>query len=255
MMIETTERTTRSRTRDVVLLHGQPGVGADFDAVVAALPATVRSHVPDRPGYGASPHPYGSLDVNAAWLVEHLDAAGIDEVVLAGHSYGGGVALAAAALAPRRVRGLVLLAGIGPGCLTRVDRLLAAPIAGPALSLAAWSALPRVARLAGRPGTRRGWPERMSRIGPGAWRAVLAEQRELFRLEKRWDALLAQVEAPTLILADPADAVVPVCTAYALRDRLPRARLELVSNGGHQLPQRIAPLVAAKIGSFVDSVD
>ena len=35
-----------------------------------------------------------------------------------GHSYGGGVALTVAQQAPERVEALVLLASVGPGCLT-----------------------------------------------------------------------------------------------------------------------------------------
>ena len=50
--------------------------------------------------------------------------------MLVGHSYGGGVALAAASLAPGRVEAVVLLASVGPGCLTVWDRLLAAPGTG-----------------------------------------------------------------------------------------------------------------------------
>jgi hypothetical protein len=51
---------------------------------------------------------------------------GITRAVLAGHSYGG-VALSAAALAPRRVAAVVLLAGAGRGCVNGWDKLLAAP--------------------------------------------------------------------------------------------------------------------------------
>jgi pimeloyl-ACP methyl ester carboxylesterase len=39
-------------------------------------------------------------------VLHELDLAGLDDAILVGHSYGGGVALAVAALAPDRVRGL-----------------------------------------------------------------------------------------------------------------------------------------------------
>ena len=75
-----------------------------------------------------------------------LDARGIERAVLVGHSYGGGVALSVAALAPERVEALVLLASVGPGCLTGWDRLLAAPVAGEVCALAAWWLTPWLAR-------------------------------------------------------------------------------------------------------------
>jgi pimeloyl-ACP methyl ester carboxylesterase len=92
-------------------------------------------------------------------VLDELDSRGINRAVLAGHSYGGGVALSAASLAPHRVEAVVLLASVGPGCLNGWDELLAAPIAGPLCALAAWrltlwiarARLTRIARHRGRP--------------------------------------------------------------------------------------------------------
>lgn len=79
--------------------------------------------------------------------------------MLVGHSYGGGVALSAASLAPERVAAVVLLASIGPGCVNGWDRLLAAPGAGQLCTLVAWRLTPwmgrarlaRIRRRRGRP--------------------------------------------------------------------------------------------------------
>src|SRR5262249_60443686 len=78
-------------------------------------------------------------------VLADMDTRGIDQALLVGHSYGGGVALAAARLAPERVAGLVLLASVGPGCLTGADRPLAAPVSGEFLALMAWRLTPRLA--------------------------------------------------------------------------------------------------------------
>lgn len=249
-------------TANVVLLHGQPGDRADWDEVVAQLPETLTVHALDRPGYGDNRTPAGSIEANARWLLDRLDRDGIDRAVLVGHSYGGIVALAAAALAPERVRGLVLIASVGPGCLTPFDELLAAPIAGPALSVTAWSLLPWLAR--------KGLDRNPSRTAvPAAWhmlagvhhrhgqvwRSFLIEQRELFHGLEQWTARLPEIAAPTLILADPADKVVPISTAHALSDQLPCARVELISEGGHHLPRRRPDVVAARIGEFVESLE
>src|SRR6266481_1113214 len=131
----------------VVMLHGQPGSGSDWQQLAAQLPDCLRVIALDRPGYGANPLPAGGFGVNARAIVSELDAQGVERAVLVGHSYGGGGALAAAALAPERVEALVLLASVGPGCLTGWDRLLAAPVAGEVCALAAWWLTPWLARL------------------------------------------------------------------------------------------------------------
>ena len=66
--------------------------------------------VPDLPGFGSSPAPDGpwSLEDQARWLANHLDARGCHTAVLCGLSMGGYIALAFAALYPNRIAGLVL---------------------------------------------------------------------------------------------------------------------------------------------------
>ncbi|GAB2528985.1 alpha/beta fold hydrolase [Nocardia heshunensis] len=253
---------TRVGTANVVLLHGQPGDRSDWDAVSARLPGTVTPLAVDRPGYGDNPDPAGSIEDNARWLLERLDRDGIEDAVLVGHSYGGAVALAVALLAPQRVRGLVLVASVGPGCLTAWDELLAAPVAGEAFAVTAWSVLPWLVR--------KGLDHNPSRLfTPAAldllagvhhrhghvWRSFLTEQRELFDTLERWTDRLTDIRIPALILADPADKVVPISTSRALSRQLPCARIELLSGGGHHLPRRLPDVVAARIGAFVDSLE
>src|SRR5271166_4519176 len=110
------------------MLHGQPGLGSDW------------------PGYGSSRLPGGGFAVNAKSVIDDLDSRGIERAVLVGHSYGGGVALTVAALVPDRVEAMILLATVGPECLTGWDWLLAAPVAGPVCSLFAWRLTPWFAR-------------------------------------------------------------------------------------------------------------
>ncbi|WP_067889277.1 alpha/beta fold hydrolase [Nocardia vaccinii] len=245
-------------TVPVVLLHGQPGDHSVWNGVLERLPSSVRALAWDRPGYGGNACSAGTLEDNAVWLLDQLDRAGIHDAVLAGHSYGGGVALAAAAIAPERVRGLISIAGVGPDCATRWDELLAAPVAGPALAVTMWSMMPRLARWhrARHPDAAVSWhgfADIRHEYGP-VWRTVLLEQRELFRSLDHWLERLDAPDMPALILADPTDKIVPISTARALHDRFPRSRLELVAGGGHLLPQRIPDIIAAKIGEFVDSV-
>jgi pimeloyl-ACP methyl ester carboxylesterase len=255
------------RRHDLVFLHGQPGTPADWQLVSARLPARLRVVTPDRPGYGSSPQPPGGFAANARTVVHQLDVRGIRRAVLAGHSYGGGVALAAAALAPHRIEAVVLLASVGPGCVSGWDKLLAAPAAGPLSALVAWRLTPWMARarlawITRRqdrpltPGEHVNWQvwAHASRE-QGLWRTFLTEQRALVRELDELVALIPSVQAPALLLADPKDKVIPLRTARHLAQALPNGRLQLIEGAGHHLPRRAPGAVADAIAAFLAAID
>ena len=252
------------RAHELVLLHGQPGSPADWQLVTGRLPAPLHAVAADRPGYGSSRLPAGGFAANARAVLDDLDSRGITRAVLVGHSYGGGVALSAASLAPGRVAAVVLLASVGPGCVTSWDRLLAAPGAGRLCAQVAWRLTPWMARarLAGI-ARRRGRPLRpdehvnwqvWGHAGHGhrpLWRTFLIEQRALLRELGELEHAIASVRAPVLVLADPKDTVVPFETARLLARALPDARLQLVEGAGHHLPRRASAVVANAIVTFL----
>jgi pimeloyl-ACP methyl ester carboxylesterase len=252
----------------VVLLHGQPGSGADWRQVADRLPPGLRVVSLDRPGYGTSCQGAGGFGDNARAVVAELDARGIPRAVLVGHSYGGGVAMAVAQLAPERVEALVLLASVGPGSLTGWDRLLAAPVAGEVCAVTAWSLTPWLARarLAAIAALRRRpiaadehvnwhiWGHAHRDHGP-VWRSFLIEQRALVGEVGGLTASLASVAQPVLLVADPRDTLIPVSTTHQLAAVLPDARVQLVDQIGHHLPRRGAPQVAAAIAEFLAELD
>jgi uncharacterized protein (TIRG00374 family) len=253
---------------ELILLHGQPGSPADWQAVIARLPPQLRAVAVDRPGYGTSQRPAGGFTANAQVLLDDLDARGVRSAVLVGHSWGGGVALRAASLAPDRVQAVVLLAGVGPGCLTGLDWLLAAPGIGPLSSLLAFRWTPWIARVRlawlrrrhGRPlypgesaslqvwgqPAKSGWP---------LWRTFLIEQRALLRELAELAAAAGSIQVPVLLVADPDDRVVPVKTSHRLAGLLPTSRLLLVTGVGHHLPRRAPHVVADAIAAFLAAID
>ena len=253
---------------EVVLLHGQPGSGADWQQVAGLLPPGLHPVPVDRPGYGTSHQPAGGFAYNARAVLAELDARGIDRAVLVGHSYGGGVALAAAQMAPDRVEALVLLASVGPGCLTGWDRLLAAPVAGEVCALAAWWLTPWLARarLAGITRRQRRpmaahehvnwqiWGNAQHDHGP-MWRTFLTEQRALVQELAGLTASLPGITQPVLLVADPADTLIPVRATEQLAELLPNARVQLLSKIGHHLPRRGARETAGAITGFLAELD
>ena len=95
----------------LVLVHGSPGEGRAWGRVARHLRG-FRMLTPDLPGYGGSdPLPGGTGTAGMADAVAAvIDVAAKDAgaVWLAGHSYGGNVALHAALARPARIKGIVL---------------------------------------------------------------------------------------------------------------------------------------------------
>ncbi len=252
----------------LVLLHGQPGSAADWDAVLTRLPANLHAVAKDRPGYGASRRDAGGFTVNAQAILDDLDERGVDSAVLVAHSWASGAALMAAHLAPRRVRAVVLLAGVGPGSVGIVDWLLAAPVIGPVAAQVMWRWTPWVARLrlawlSGRAGqpldpgehlNLQVWGEKRAGAKP-RWRAFLTEQRALLSELAELEGALPSVEVPVLLLADPADQIVSIMAAQRLVTELPNARLRLISDAGHHLPRRAPGAVTEAITEFLAALD
>jgi pimeloyl-ACP methyl ester carboxylesterase len=205
---------------------------------------------PDRPGYGSSTLPAGGFEHNAQAMESLLDDAGIDDAVVAGHSWGAGVALAMAMRRPERVRALVLVCPVTPGArLGRVDRVLAGNRAGPLLAragfLGAGVALARptlrrrIEALAPGSDTSR-WPE-LAR----AWRSFWVEQRALL---DDLPTLLGAPAVPTTVIVGQRDHVTDprAARSYALDAG---ARLVEVPDAGHLLPMQRPAEVAAAIAT------
>jgi uncharacterized protein (TIRG00374 family) len=256
------------RTHELVLLHGQPGSPADWDQVAERLPAQLHAIAADRPGYGANPLPAGGFAANAHAVIAGLNARRIDRAVLIGHSYGGGIAVAAAKAAPDRVEAVVLLASVGPGCINIWDKMLAVPATGPVCAFIAWKITPWIARarLAAarwsctrslRPYEHVNWQVwgYADNASGTLWRTFLIEQRALLREVIELERALPSIAVPVLVIADPQDAIVPARTARLLAETLPDARLRLISGGGHHLPRRAPSAVAHAITAFLASLD
>jgi|HubBroStandDraft_5_1064220.scaffolds.fasta_scaffold24687_2 uncharacterized membrane protein YbhN (UPF0104 family)/pimeloyl-ACP methyl ester carboxylesterase len=265
---ESSDAVRALRGHELVLLHGQPGSPADWHQVAERLPAQLHAVAADRPGYGSSHLPAGGFAANARAVLDDLDARGIDRAVLVGHSFGGGVAMSAASLAPERVEAVVLLASVGPGCASVWDRVLAAPATGPLCALAAWKLTPWIARARLALARRRAggslrpeehvnwqvWGHKDNGRG-GLWRTFLAEQRALLRELDELECTLPTVNVPVLVMADPRDTLVPVETARRLAQSLPDASLQLINRAGHHLPRRAAGPVADAISAFLTAMD
>ena len=98
----------------LVFLHGAGGITAD-DPFLKALAAKYRVYAPLLPGYGDSEEAASLRDMLDVTLhnLDTVDALGLKDPILAGHSMGGMIAAEMAAIAPRDFSRLALLAPAG----------------------------------------------------------------------------------------------------------------------------------------------
>lgn len=106
----------------LVMVHGASQDSLSWQYVIDLFAPHYTVHALDLPGHGKSGMPAGGPHSatlqNARYLLQFLEAAGIQDPVLMGHSMGGGVVAQAAVLAPERVRGLVLVDGASVNVVT-----------------------------------------------------------------------------------------------------------------------------------------
>jgi 3-oxoadipate enol-lactonase len=207
----------------VVLSHGYQLDASMFDAQVAALSPRYRVITWDARGHGGTPAPgpfsYWDLAGDVLALLDHL---GIEQAVLGGMSQGGFISLRAALLAPRRVRGLILIdsqAGTeaeanrpgyeqlhqmwldqGPG---PVQEIVAAILMGPG-QWDDWYAK---------------WAGQYAQWAPGN----LSQLTWPFRCLMDRDDItgrLGEISCPALIIHGSEDAAIPLARAEQLRDGL-----------------------------------
>jgi pimeloyl-ACP methyl ester carboxylesterase len=117
---------TRGRGPVIALIHGSPGTSRAWQAVGERLAAGFRVVAPNLPGYDTTPRPAADPAGDSSYAARLIEAL-IEEVgepaVLAGHSYGGVVALMSALRGRIKPRALALfepvavpvLAAVGDG--------------------------------------------------------------------------------------------------------------------------------------------
>jgi pimeloyl-ACP methyl ester carboxylesterase len=205
-------------------------------------------------GHGASDRPRDmwrySMTAFAEQVLALLDHLELDQAIVGGASLGANVTLELAALAPERLRGMVLempvLDNAIPACAAAFTPLLfALSFGGPAIGLVARGA---------RAVPRRGLPLMaevvLDAIGqdPGASGAVL--QGILFGRTAPHRRQRRRFEAPALVVGHPRDPVHPFSDADMLAHELPNGRL---LGADSILELRLHPgRLTARIAEFID---
>lgn len=258
----------RGSGQPLLLLHGNGSMIEDLDVsgIIDRLAGRYRVIAFDRPGFGHSERPRNRTwtPVAQAQLLRHaLQRIGVDQAIVAGHSWGTLVALAMALEFPSAVKSLVLLSGYYYPSL-RLDAALAAPPAIPVLGdLMRYTVSPLLGRLMwpllvrkmfGPSPTPRhfdGFPVWMA-LRPGQLRAAAAESAMMvpaaMSLSRRYDEL----GMPVVLLAGSGDRIANAQhNTVRLHQSLPHSHLRMEPGAGHMVHY----LVPDQIVDAIDLAD
>lgn len=246
----------------VVLLHGYPADHRCWRHQVPALSARHRVVAPDLLGWGASDRPLHlsfDYDTEVARLARLLDALGLDSVNLAGHDYGGFLALGLAETRPGRVRRLAVLNSRAQGTFTprwyalfslmgtagrsALLRRPAARLPYAALHRRAFAQLVRAGRLDAR--VLEGYVGWMAEPEGRRWLLhYFGDYRTPPRPELRRG--LPGVSCPTAVVWGRADPYLSPAIATELAGAVPGAELTMLDDTGHWvMDERPAEVTAA----------
>jgi pimeloyl-ACP methyl ester carboxylesterase len=237
----------------LLLVHGLLGYSFSWRFTIPALALRSTVYAIDLLGTGFSDRPRGqnySLRASAQRLLQFMDKTGVASCDLLGTSHGGAVAMMFAAMAPDRVRCLVLVAPVNPWSAhgKRLTVLLSNPLVAPFFV----KVTPHVRslhefyhrRMFGDPG--RIPPDSMEgyrkplRI-PGSYEYALAVARSWNRDLGELESMLPRIaRIPTLLIWGSLDTAVDPASAAQLKQRFRDCRLVMFDGVGH-LPYEESP--------------
>jgi pimeloyl-ACP methyl ester carboxylesterase len=226
----------------IVFIHGSGGTGRVWKYQTRHFPAAIAITLPG--------HPEGELIDSvpgmAAWLKKYVDDNELCELVLVGHSIGGGIALQYALDYPEDVCALVSVGSGGrlrvhPDTIGFMEQALAKPDSIAPMVDGFWQ---KVEGDFARELTAEGMA-----LGP----AVFLND---FKACDKFDVMdrLGEISAPTLAIVGSEDVMTPVKYAEFLVQKLPDARLAIIEGGSHSVFAEYPQQVNAAIDEFLEDV-
>lgn len=217
----------------LVFLHHYGGSSRSWREVIARLPGCV-CFAPDQRGFGEASDPPAnwSVDEAAADIASRIEAQGLGDYTLVGHSMGGKIALALAARLPQGLERLVLLAPSPPSPEPMSDDVRKQLLDGFGLRAAAEQTVSDITARPLSPELRELAVEDILRSKPNAWRAWLDRgSREDI------SARMNRISIPVLVVAGAGDeAMTPEVLQREVVELLANARLHTVEGAAHLLP-------------------
>ncbi len=231
------EPDTQSTKLPVLLMHGAPGSGGNFNQLGPVLASDRMIFAPDLVGFGESDlGPDISYRVQANYMFAYLDQMGVDRVHLVGWSNGGGVAIRMADLYPQRVASMTMLASVGAQETEGSGSYFFEHVKY-AVGLGGLGFVPDLIPHFGFLGTRE---QRIDWL----WSFWDSDQRQLTKI-------MPQITTPTLILQGRHDPLVAARAAERHHEIMPTSRLVML-DASHFLPFMQTQDTAGYLNAFFD---
>jgi pimeloyl-ACP methyl ester carboxylesterase len=238
----------------VILLHGFLGDASNWAPLMTQLHA--RCIALDLLGFGNSAKPWIRYDIaqEVAFLRQFVVELKLESFYLVGHSFGGWVAAAYALAYPDSVQGLILLAPAGirdDSFCGRYDHLRPLLWRTPAIDWALAIAKP-LAALTGQSGliNQLTWFRRELMANPAACSFLcdrLRPEDAIDTVEKE----IHRLQIPTLVITGDRDETIPRWHSETYAREIPNAKLVILPEADHALPQRYTSEIAQLIERFL----
>ena len=240
----------------VVFLHGAGNSHLTWISQTRALAYDGYNVIaPDMPGHNLSKgDPIESIEAQADWYIELLNALNCKGAVLVGHSQGGIIAMEIAKKAPELVSGIGFVATAAAISVNDMLINMAETKQQRAISsMTSWGLGPEAHM------HENTWPG-ASNVTYGLEVMELNRQEALPRDLKAcaaYDkglATAANLNIPTICIFAEKDKMTPVKFGKALADALPQNEMHIIANSGHTLPSEKPREVNALLRSFLKRV-
>ena len=227
----------------VIFVHGSGACGDIWRYQTAYF---LDSHAVNLPG-----HPHGqilkSVEECVDWLRKYIKGRGGNDAVLAGHSFGGAIALMSALKYPQELKGIVI---IGSGARLRVHPTFSAPCEE---------------AISGNPGSWYQMVEEMYRLTPADYRREMIEKQKAigpavmlndFLCCDEFDIMdrVHEIKLPALIICGESDVLTPVKYANYLGARIANSKLVIVPGAGHFVLAEKPKVVNKAIEDFLAGI-
>jgi pimeloyl-ACP methyl ester carboxylesterase len=227
----------------IIFVHGSGGFG---DLWRYQTDCFRDSHAVNLPG-----HPHGeilkSVEECVDWLKKYIKGRGCKDVVLAGHSFGGAIALMYALRYPRDLKGIII---IGSGARLRVHPTFLAPCEEAVK------------------GNGQKWHElveEMYRLTPEDYRKEVVEKQKAvgpavmlndFLCCDKFDIMdrVDEIKLPALIICGELDVMTPVKYANYLGARIANSRVMIVPQASHFVLAEKPEVVNEAIEDFLTGI-
>ena len=227
----------------IIFVHGSGARGDIWRYQTDYFPG---SHAVDLPG-----HPRGeilkSVEGCVDWLRKYIKEMGFEDVVLAGHSFGGAIALLYALKYPQELKGIIV---IGSGARLKVHPIFLTPceeaIRGDGQK---WHEM----------------VEEMYRLTPADYKRALTEEQKTigpavmlndFLCCDKFDVMdrVHEIKLPALIICGELDAMTPVKYASYLGAKIAGSNVVIVPQAGHLVLAEKPGVVNKAIEDFLTRI-